>query len=91
MNLPTTWMTKEKQTLNIREMTTQHIKNTLALLRRKGFLTPEEAEWEAARCCGFSGEMSSYYAEQEMDAAFNKSCPHILAFEEELQRRGEGC
>lgn len=91
MTLPTTWVTKEKQTVDIREMTTQHIKNTLALLRRKGFLTPEEAEWEAAGWCSFTGEMSSYYAEHEMDAAFNKSCPHINAFEEELQRRGEGC
>lgn len=80
------WTTKEGHKIPVRKMSVDHIKNCMAMLRRRGYVS--EAEFVAACGWGFSmnGEMASYYAEQEVA----QMCPTRMLdiMQEELDRRG---
>ncbi len=58
------WTTKDGRVLRLSEMSTDHLKNAAAMLRRKGYCSVDEFElsWSALSMC--QGEMASYYAEQ---------------------------
>lgn len=79
------WKTKDGRRLTPAEMTTEHITNTLAMLKRKGWVSVEEFEHSWACAFSLRGEMASYYAEQA--ASELKPASIIDALEEELTRR----
>lgn len=80
------WTTKDGRKLSVRKMSLGHIKNCIALLRRRGYVS--EAEFVDACGWGFSmnGEMASYYAEQEIAQMLPTRMLDIM--QEELDRRG---
>jgi hypothetical protein len=79
------WTKQDGTQVEISEMSTEHLKNTLAMLKRKGYVSPEEWEAHLAAAFSFSGEMSSYYAEQEADRM--KVHAAIPALEKEYAKR----
>lgn len=80
-----TWKTRDGRKLNIAEMETDHIKNCIAMLRRKGLCSTDEFHdsWRFVSSC--QGEMASYYAEQQASGMHPSRA--IDAFEAELARR----
>lgn len=64
---PLKWKTKDDRTLQLSEMTKEHLQNAAAMLRRHGFCSEAEAElaWSAFSMC--HGDMATYYAEQACD------------------------
>jgi len=83
--MTTTWTNRKGRKFEIADMDTTHIRNCLAMLRRKGFISESECD----SCMGYSpqGEMAQYCYEQSMDDAFARTSPYIDAFEKELDRR----
>ena len=82
--LENTWTTKDGREIKVVDMTTQHISNTISMLRRK------LETLECASCYMPSGDMAQYYAEQEMESSFESIHAFnawILIFENELVRR----
>lgn len=59
-----TWTTRDGRRLRLTEMGTDHLRNTAAFLRRRGYCATSEfdASWCSALAC--NGDMASYYAEQ---------------------------
>lgn len=86
MKLPTTWTTRDGTVLQIRDMTDQHVINTIRFLRRRGFWTEDEV---AAAFSFASNHSGSYGA----DAAIDEACAagmsvHLEALMAEADRRG---
>lgn len=81
------WTTKDGQKLRLSQMTTAHINNALAHLRRQGFVgeTEFDAAWSAA--LSFSGEMAQMLAENSA----SDLVPHMAIdlFEQELELRAQ--
>lgn len=85
MTTVTTWTTKGGLVVPIKEMTTQHLYNAIAMLRSKGHVTEYEYQFALGTAYSFTGEMSSYYAEAEI--AQMQMSPALGALEEELTCR----
>lgn len=91
--LPETWKCRDGRVLLIREMSDDHIRNTLAMLRSKGVVSmrawqDERPQWAA----GFQGEFAQDAAEQsyydELEAwAKKKHSAHMDAFHLEMAYR----
>lgn len=78
-----TWKCKDGRVLEISGMDTQHIQNTLAMLRRKGFMSPDEAVMCMTNPPTGDGAYDAW--ESEMDAIrVSHSIPHL---EKELAKR----
>lgn len=78
------WTTKDGRRIAITEMSDEHLRNTIAMLERKGFVNTEAA----LSPFGYfdADSMAAYYAEQEFNRL--KWSPLFDALEEELYRRG---
>ena len=84
-----TWKTKDGKEIPIENMTTQHIKNTIALLERKGFVSPETLRFYTSGPTPF-GECAQLAYEEEQDIVFEAPVSKQLsALEDELNRRKE--
>jgi len=82
----TTWKTKEGQVLDIKDMSTKHLENAVAMVRRKGFITQDQYLRLAAYAFGGdTPEMASYYAEGELSQA--KVSMALGPMEDELAAR----
>ena len=79
----TEWKMKNGHTIKIADMETSHIKNAIAMLRRKGFVTP--AELELYLLSEPNGEAALDEYMRELDRI--KTCPPLAALEAELKRR----
>lgn len=65
----TKWKTKEGNVLRVRDMTSEHLRNAMAMMERK----LEQRAWEELSCIPcFSGEMAQYYAEQYESTLFDR-------------------
>jgi hypothetical protein len=62
-----TWQTRDGRLIPICNMETDHIKNTIAMLRGKGFIAKSECPPFPSPATGMNGEMAEYYAEQSYD------------------------
>jgi hypothetical protein len=62
---PWKWRTRDGRMLNMEDMSTEHLRNCVSLLRSKGYCSTVEFEdaWSAVASC--RGDMASYYAEQQ--------------------------
>ncbi len=79
------WTTKDGRTLNIKDMSTLHLRNAVAMLRREGFVSEEDFLVCLGAASSLRGEMASMYAEQE--AYGMKVSPALGPMEEELASR----
>lgn len=100
---PTTWTTKDGQTLLISEMTTSHLKNTVRMLERKASRLQEQArandEDLLTRALAFSqGEMACDALESQLSRVmwddtipqhWLETQPIYRALRRELRRRKE--
>lgn len=72
MPLPKTWVTRDGREISIREMTDEHLVNTLRMLRRNAPVVRLRYEFALIRrleslLCGLQGEMAIDCAEREID------------------------
>lgn len=81
------WKTREGKVLEVSDMETSHIQNALAMLRRKGAVSPEEAN---AYLCGPPSGDAAYDAWENglYETLGAPVAPIIDEFEEELRKRG---
>lgn len=78
------WKCKDGEFIHPRNMDTDHIKNALAMLKRKGFIS--FSHWEMCLSCPPQGDMAQMAWEQEIMNL--KPSKFIEIFEEELAKRG---
>jgi hypothetical protein len=82
-----TWTTKDGRVLEIKDMTTEHIENTINLLKRCGFVSKSTLLFYLTDP-GPSGEMASYAFEREQDKVFSAPVSETLDWlEAELKNR----
>jgi hypothetical protein len=80
------WKCWDGRVLDIKEMTTEHLKNVIAMLRRNRVVTFDEYLSCAAHACsGSCGEYSAMAAESELDSM--KPWAGLEKLEAELERR----
>ena len=83
------WKTKEGKLIEVKDMSTSHIKNSLAMLKRKGFIAQSTLK-SYLFCPSPRGDMAQYCFDQEFDRILN--CPvssFIDKFESELIKRNK--
>lgn len=80
------WTTKDGRKLNVNDMSTQHIKNSLAMLKRKGHVSAKTLLFYL-NCPEPGGDGAQMAFEEELDSAIKNANPFIDAFEEELKTR----
>lgn len=83
------WITKDKRQVRIDEMDDNHLKNTIAMLRRQGCCTLEELDCLFAAPLSEMGDMASYAVEQEQASARPSKALSYLV--EEAEKRGLEC
>jgi len=81
------WTTKDGKQIPVKEMTTQHIKNCINMLKRNGFIS------HSTLACyltdpGPLGDMAQLQFEREQDVVFEAPVTYMLdVFEKELKER----
>lgn len=80
-----TWVTKDRRVLYLDEMTEEHIKSCLAMLRRQGFCSLARFKQALAAVGSLQGDMAQCTATQEFDSMHPNRA--IDLFEKELARR----
>ncbi len=81
------WQTKAGIRVPVSSMTTGHIRNALAMLKRNGFVSESAVAMGYMSLGGTMGEEAECYLEQELEHA--KVSRFIDIFEQELAHRGE--
>lgn len=82
------WRTHDGRTVKIKEMHEGHLRNALAMLRRKGLIGPKTLDFYL-RGPRPNGEAAELAYEQELDEIMNaKVNPYIDLLEAEMVRRG---
>lgn len=80
------WKCKDGRVLEVSEMGTDHLKNTIAMLRRNGVVTPDEfLSCLAYACSGDTPDGAAMAAEAEVDGM--KQWNGLEVLEDELARR----
>ena len=81
------WTTKDGKKIEVKKMSTSHIKNALALLKRRGFISPETLEFYfSCRWPTADGALMAF--ENELDSVLKSpTSPFIDYFEDELTKR----
>jgi hypothetical protein len=91
---PTIWRTRDGREIEIVRMDTGHLKNTVAFLRKRGWITHAEAVPLPRFPTGFTGEYAEMFAEQEWNAEMDRCLRQKLSrrlalMEAELARRSK--
>lgn len=82
------WIMKDGTQINVKNMETSHIKNSLAMLKRKGFIA--QSTFESYFCCYPRGDMAQMAFDQEFDEVMKSPVSQFIdIFENELEARGE--
>lgn len=83
------WKTNDGREIEIKDMSTRHIKNCLAMLQRNGYVAESTIRFYL-HCEPPMGEMAQYHFDQEFDRiTMQPSTPFIDWFRDELTNRGE--
>ena len=80
-----TWKCKDGRVLDISAMTTDHIKNCIAMMRRKGFVSVEEFRYYLCADTSAMGDGAYDAFENEMSSL--RFCRAIDAMEAEVNKR----
>ena len=81
------WTTKDGKCIPVSDMTTSHIENALAMLKRNGVVSPSTLEFYTT-CEGPNGEMAQVAFENECRMVFSAPVhPAVDWFENELKKR----
>lgn len=81
------WRTRDGRQLAVTEMETSHIENALAVLRRRGFVSPKTVSFYVS-CPLPHGEAAQDTFYHESDAVFEAPCTEFIdLFEQELNER----
>jgi len=81
------WKTKDGEKLEISQMSTSHIENTLAMLKRNGFCSAKMFHFYMT-CGEPNGEMAQVVFDKELDYWLGKTpTKYIDEFEKELENR----
>lgn len=82
------WITKDKRKIAVKDMTNQHIINTLKMLDRNKFIAASTLEFYMSTS-GPSGDMAQLAFEQELDEVLDRIPTRwIDIFNKELKIRG---
>ena len=86
------WRTKDGRELVVEGMSTEHIISSLALLKRKGFVSPSTVEFYLT-CPSPVGDMAQVAFDQECSRVFSSPVSLFIdVFKAELKKRGgESC
>lgn len=68
------WTTKDGRKINIKDMSDDHLRNAVAMLRRQGFVGADEYALAIGSAFSMSGEMAQYYAEQSVADMMPSQC-----------------
>lgn len=81
------WQSKDGRRTEICDMETSHLKNTVAMLNRRGAVSISDRE--SMLCCSPpNGDMASYYFDQEFDTIFSSPvCRELDELRAELKKR----
>jgi len=81
------WRTKDGREVKAKDMSFSHLTNSLAMLKRKGFIDPKTYECYI-NCPPPTAEGALDAFEQELDIVLNSPVsPFIGIFEREIERR----
>jgi hypothetical protein len=84
-----TWLTKDGRQIPIEKMATQHIKNTLKMLRNQGYIGMSTLQFYL-NCTPPTAEGALDAFDQEFNKVVEApTTPYIDLFEAELKKRGE--
>lgn len=75
------WTTKDGRKIDIKDMSDDHLRNAVAMLRRKGFVGADEYEIALGSAFSMGGEMAQYYAEQSVDDMMPSQCLDAMEYE----------
>jgi len=75
------WTTKDGRKIDVKDMSNDHLKNAVAMLRRKGFVGADEYEVALGSAYSMSGEMAQYYAEQSVADMMPSQCLDAMEYE----------
>ena len=82
------WKKRDGTEIDVTDMETSHIKNSLNMLKRKGFRDPSEIIDMIGNPP--NGEMALMAWENELDEIFSTPTSKFIGiFEDELKKRGE--
>ena len=81
------WKTLDGREIPIERLTTPHLKNIIAMLKRKGHVSAEEFGSSIAAAASMQGETAQMYAENEV--ATMKVNPMLDVLEMELEKRSD--
>ena len=78
---------KDGKKINIKDMSTNHIRNAIAMLQRNGWVSLDTLNFYMT-CAEPNGDMAQMAFEQEQRAIFEAPCSnHLSALERELKKR----
>ena len=81
------WKMKNGQEIDIKDMLDTHLINSYKMIKRNGAIDPSTLHFYLC-CDGPSGDMASYYFEQELDNILKSPVtPFVGWFEQELSNR----
>ncbi len=75
------WTTKDGRKIDIKDMSDDHLKNSIAMLRRNGFVGADEYEVALGSAFSMGGEMAQYYAEQSAADMMPSQCLDAMEYE----------
>jgi len=87
MGLPRKWKTRDGTEIKIKGMSTSHIRNSIAMMKKNGFVSTDTLNFYLT-VEGPNGDMAQMAFEQEQDMIFGAPCSSTMsALERELKRR----
>jgi len=87
MGLPRKWKMRDGTKIKIKDMSTSHIRNSIAMMKRNGWVSTDTLNFYMS-CDGPQGDMAQLAFDQECDRIFEAPCSSTMtALERELKKR----
>ena len=75
------WTTKDGRKIDIKDMSDDHLQNTVSMLRQQGSIGADEYEIAIGSAFSIGGEMAQYYAEQSVADMIPSRCLDAMEYE----------